>query len=223
MHLLIVEDDTTLCVFLEEILQRDGYRTTIKTTGTAALEALHNDSFDALILDRMLPEMDGLQVLKQLRREGLTLPVLLLTALGTPNDKVEGLDAGADDYLAKPFDAEELCARLRALIRSRNGKYTTSLRFGDVTLDNNTRILVGPKGQCELSGREADLLDFFLKNPNRVLPRALILERIWGTESEVEEGNLNNYVFFVRRRLRQVESKVEIQTIRGLGYRVCQC
>lgn len=90
MHLLIVEDDTTLCVFLEEILQRDGYRTTIKTTGTAALEALHNDSFDALILDRMLPEMDGLQVLKQLRREGLTLPVLLLTALGTPNDKVEG-------------------------------------------------------------------------------------------------------------------------------------
>lgn len=223
MHLLIVEDDAALCEFLREILQRDGFTVTVAATGPKALNALHSTCFDAMVLDRMLPGLDGLCVLRQLRQEGLTLPVLLLTALGTPGDKVEGLDAGADDYLAKPFDAAELCARLRALLRSKSGGYSSLLRFADAALDLRTRILSGPAGQCELSGREAALLAFLLKNPGQVLPRGMILERIWGSDSEVEEGNLNNYIFFVRRRLRQAGSRVEIQTVRGLGYRVCQC
>lgn len=223
MKLLLVEDDSSLCEFMEQMLLADGYAVTICQDGLSGLEMLQEQNFDALILDRMLPGMDGLRLLKSIRENGYTLPVLMLTALGDPADKVEGLDAGADDYLAKPFDANELKARLRALLRSRTGGYSSALRFGDVSLDVDTRILNGPKGSCELSGREAALATLFLRNIGQILTRDLILERIWGIDSEVEEGNLNNYIFFVRRRLRQVGSQMQIKTVRGLGYRAEGC
>lgn len=223
MKLLLIEDDAALCEFLEQMLLLDGYAVTVCQNGRLGLQVLQEQDFDALILDRMLPGMDGLDLLKQIRQKGYTLPVLMLTALGAPADKVEGLDAGADDYLAKPFDAEELKARLRALLRSRTGGYSTALRLGDASLDVDARILSGPSGSCEVSGRESALMAFFFQNAGQILPRSLILERIWGIDSEVEEGNLNNYIFFIRRRLRQVGSKVQIKTVRGLGYRAEQC
>lgn len=223
MKLILIEDDVALCEFLEQILLADGYAVTVCQNPLAGLAMLEEQSFDALILDRMLPGMDGLELLKRIRRKGYTLPVLMLTALGAAADKVEGLDAGADDYLAKPFDAAELKARLRALLRSRSGGYSTALRFADASLDMESRVLTGPQGSCELSGRESALMAFFFQNSGQILPRTLILERIWGADSEVEEGNLNNYIFFVRRRLRQVGSGVQIKTVRGLGYRAEEC
>lgn len=223
MKLLLIEDDTALCEFLEHLLCSDGYSVTVCQDGYEGLTKLEENLFDALILDRMLPGMDGMQILRTIRQKGHTLPVLMLTALGSTADKVEGLDAGADDYLAKPFDAGELRARLRALLRGRSKGYSESLRLGDASLDASSRILTGPKGNCELSGREAALMAFLLKNAGQILPRSLILDRIWGAESEVEEGNLNNYIFFIRRRLRQVGSSVQIATVRGLGYRAEEC
>ena len=223
MKLLLIEDDAALCEFLGRILLADGWQVTVAATGPAGLDAARADTFDAVILDRMLPGLDGLAVLRRLRSEGFAAPVLLLTALGSAGDKVEGLDAGADDYLAKPFDPDEHRARIRALLRQRSGDYGAPVRLGDLSLDTGARTLTGPAGQCEVSGREGALLEFLLKNPGQLLPRGLLLDRIWGTDSEVEEGNLNNYIFFVRRRLRQVGSRVEIQTVRGLGYRVCPC
>lgn len=223
MQILLVEDDHILCEFLEQLLHQDGHRVTVSTSGPAGLEALRAGAFDMMILDRMLPGLDGLRLLQQARREGFTLPVLMLTALGAPADKVEGLDAGADDYLAKPFDAAELLARLRALARSRSGGYGVLVRCGDAALDAGARLLTGPAGRCEVSGREAALLAFLFRNAGQVLPRELLLDRVWGADSEVEEGNLNNYIFFARRRLLQVGSRLQIQTVRGLGYRVWEC
>lgn len=223
MRLLLIEDDKTLCEFLERLLCADGHSVTAAHTGPDGLESLRESEFDAVILDRMLPGLDGLRLLKAMRGEGFTLPVLMLTALGASADKVEGLDAGADDYLAKPFDPAELTARLRALARSRNAEYGALTRFGDASLDMGARTLAGPGGQCEVSGREAALLAFLFRNPNQVLSRQLLLERVWGGDSDVEEGNLNNYIFFVRRRLSQVGSRVQVATVRGLGYRVCEC
>lgn len=215
MQILLVEDDRILCEFLEQLLRRDGHCVTISATGLAGLEALRTGEFDLMILDRMLPELDGMRLLQQVRGEGFTLPVLMLTALGTPADKVEGLDAGADDYLAKPFDAAELLARLRALARSRSGGYGVIVRCGDVALDAAARLLTGPVGGCEVSGRESALLAFLFRNAGQVLPRELLLDRVWGADSEVEEGNLNNYIFFARRRLLQVAAVCRFKRYAG--------
>lgn len=223
MQLLLIEDDRALCEFLVPLLRTHGHSVTAAHTGPDGLAALREGEFDGVILDRMLPGLDGLTLLHTLRAEGFALPVLMLTALGAPGDKVEGLDAGADDYLAKPFDASELLARLRALARGRSGGYGAVVRCGDAALDTGARVLTGPKGRCEVSGREAALLAFLFRNAGQVLPRALLLDRVWGADSEVEEGNLNNYIFFARRRLAQVGSRVQIQTVRGLGYRAGEC
>ena len=223
MQLLLIEDDRALCEFLVPLLRTHGHSVTAAHTGPDGLAALREGEFDGVILDRMLPGLDGLTLLHTLRAEGFTLPVLMLTALGAPGDKVEGLDAGGDDYLAKPFDASELLARLRALARGRSGGYGAVVRCGDAALDTGARVLTGPKGRCEVSGREAALLAFLFRNAGQVLPRALLLDRVWGADSEVEEGNLNNYIFFARRRLQQVGSRVQIQTVRGLGYRAGEC
>ncbi len=223
MQLLLIEDDRALCEFLVPLLRTHGHSVTAAHTGPDGLAALREGEFDGVILDRMLPGLDGLTLLHTLRAEGFALPVLMLTALGAPGDKVEGLDAGADDYLAKPFDASELLARLRALARGRSGGYGAVVRCGDAALDTGARVLTGPKGRCEVSGREAALLAFLFRNAGQVLPRALLLDRVWGADSEVEEGNLNNYIFFARRRLQQVCSRLQIQSVRGLGYRAGEC
>lgn len=165
--------------------------------------------------------MDGLDVLRQARGAGVRTPVLMLTALDAVGDRVAGLDAGADDYLAKPFAAEELLARVRALgRRPAEWEGGTALRRGDVELRVQDRLLTGPAGAHTLSQRECALLELFLRNPGVTLPRERILLNVWGPDSDVESGNIDNYIHLVRRRLRLVGSRMELVTRRGAGYRL---
>lgn len=166
----------------------------------------------------MLPGLDGLSVLRQARGAGVRTPVLVLTALDAVGDRVEGLDAGADDYLAKPFAAEELLARVRALSRRPTEWEQAVFRRGDVELRLPDRLLTGPAGSHTISRRECALLDLFLRNPGITLPRERILLNVWGPDSDVESGNIDNYIHLVRRRLRLVGSRMELTTRRGAGY-----
>ncbi len=176
---------------------------------------------DLILLDRMLPSMDGITVLKTLRKEKISTPVLFLTALGELQDKVTGLDCGADDYMVKPFAFEELLARIRCLQRRpRKWESSALLSLGDVAYDTDQKKLSCGEKACSLSKKEGDLLEVFLRNPGQILPRQTLLSRVWGPETEVEDGNLDNYIYFLRRRLRSVKSQLELKSIRGIGYQL---
>ncbi|WP_054743949.1 response regulator transcription factor [Cellulosilyticum ruminicola] len=219
MRILLIEDDEKLCESLVFYLNGEGYATDTCHDGLDTLSFIKQCDYDLIILDRMLPSLDGLNVLRQIRSKEITTPVLMLTALSDIDNKVEGLDAGADDYLGKPFATQELLARIRALgRRPAQLKNIKQLTVSDVTLDLNTFILTGPSHNCSLSKREAALLEIFLNNMNTLLPRHTILSRVWGPYSPVEDGNLDNYIHFLRRRLKTVGSTLKISTTRGVGY-----
>ena len=174
---------------------------------------------DLIILDRMLPSMDGVSVLKEARRNHVGTPVIFLTALGELDDKILGLNCGADDYMIKPFAFDELLARIRCIFR-RPGKWEDSaaLSLGDIVYDpENKRLIKGVK-ECTLSKREGSLLEFFMRNQGQTLPRMVILNRVWGMDCDVEDGNLDNYIHFLRRRLKAVGSTLTLKTVRGVGY-----
>lgn len=219
MRLLLVEDEAALRAALCDTLTAAGYAVDACADGTAALDAITTGAYDLVLLDRMLPGLDGIEVLKSARAAGVRAPVLLLTALDAVGDRVTGLDAGADDYLPKPFATQELLARIRALTR-RPPELTAgpALTCGDVTLDETRHQLTGPAGRCELSARECALLALLLRNAGQILPRDTLLLRVWGPDSEVESGNLDNYIHLVRRRLTLAGSKLRVRTVRGLGY-----
>ena len=203
MRILIIEDDKDLAQLTKLALEKENFTVDICLDGAEGLYYMQENMYDLVLLDRMLPSMDGTQVLKEARQSNISTPVIFLTALGELQDKVNGLNCGADDYMVKPFAFEELLARIHSIMR-RPGKW-------------------GAK-ECTLSGRESALLEVFLRNPGQVLPRNLLLSRVWGMESDVEEGNLDNYIHFLRRRLKSVESTLVLKTIRGIGYQleVCQ-
>lgn len=219
MRILCIEDDLELAKGMNFHLKLEGYDVDCCFNGLDGLELIKSHSFDLVILDRMLPQLDGISVLTQLRTLGLTTPVILVTALDGIGDRVKGLDAGADDYLVKPFAIDELLARVRALSR-RPSQITNTrhLKLGDVTLDLLGLSLFGPKRACSLSKREATLIEIFIKNPNEPLSRSLILSKVWGPDTEVEDGNIDNYIYFIRRRLTTVGSQLHIKTIRSIGY-----
>lgn len=218
MRILLVEDEKNLREALRDTLSAAGYTVECCANGLDALDALCEGGCDLALLDRMLPGLDGLSVLRQARGAGVCTPVLVLTALDAVGDRVEGLDAGADDYLAKPFAAEELLARVRALSRRPAEWEQAVFRRGDVELRLQDRLLTGPAGSHTLSRRECALLDLFLRNPGVTLPRERILLNVWGPDSDVESGNIDNYIHLVRRRLRLVGSRMELTTRRGAGY-----
>ena len=221
MRILIVEDDAPLAQGLAFHLKHAGFAADVCEDGLGGLEAASQGQYELILLDRMLPGMDGLDVLRQARGAGVRTPVLMLTALDAVGDRVAGLDAGADDYLAKPFAAEELLARVRALgRRPAEWEGDTALRRGDVELRVQDRLLTGPAGAHTLSQRECALLELFLRNPGVILPRERILLNVWGPDSDVESGNIDNYIHLVRRRLRLVGSRMELVTRRGAGYRL---
>lgn len=221
MRILLVEDEKDLREALRDTLAACGYTVECCANGPDGLDALCSGDCDLALLDRMLPGMDGLDVLRQARGAGVRTPVLMLTALDAVGDRVAGLDAGADDYLAKPFAAEELLARVRALgRRPAEWEGGTALRRGDVELRVQDRLLTGPAGAHTLSQRECALLELFLRNPGVTLPRERILLNVWGPDSDVESGNIDNYIHLVRRRLRLVGSRMELVTRRGAGYRL---
>lgn len=217
MRILFIEDDTALCAALAPALAGLG-KADFCHTGPEGLSLLVSGGYDLCILDRLLPGLDGLTLLRAARAQGVTTPVLLLTALAGAGDTVDGLDAGADDYLAKPFDTAVLLARLRALLRRSGG--TAALTAGDLRLDTGELTLIGPAGSAVLSRKECDLLEALLRAPGRLQARSVLLARVWGPLAEVEEANLDCYIHFVRRRLAGVGSRARVVTVRGSGYRL---
>lgn len=219
MKILLVEDDQNLCDTIKYQLEQELHEVDICHDGWDGLDLALQDAYDLLLLDRMLPTMNGLLVLKKVRARGISTPVILITALGELYDRIEGLDAGADDYIVKPFAFEELMARIRSLGR-RTGKWESDdiIKYGDITYDTSMRSLCGPGGSIQLSGREGRLLEVFLREPGQALRRLVILSRVWGADAEVEEGNLDTYVHFLRKRLNHVNSSLSLKTVRGMGY-----
>ena len=221
MRILLIEDDEALCRVLQPTLQAAGFASDCCHNGSDGLELLKSGYYDACILDRMLPELDGLILLKSARADGVTIPVLMLTALGQVGDRVDGLDAGADDYLAKPFDNRELLARLRALVRRPADLNEAAHRIscGDLILDTSQLTLTGPSSTVTLSRRECDLLAVFCRAPDLIRTRAVLLGSVWGSAAEIEDCSLDSYISFVRRRLIAVGSRAVLRTVRGVGYR----
>lgn len=221
MRILMIEDDKDLCKNISLSLQKSGYETDCCHTGADGLFLARNHPYDAIILDRMLPETDGMTVLESLRRQNISTPIILATALDGLHDRIDGLDAGADDYLVKPFAVEELMARLRAVTRrTANLIHSKKLTLSGLSLDPEQRLLEYQTVSFTLSKRESALLEFFLRNPRQTLPRSRILSYVWGSCSEVEDGNLDNYIHFLRRRLKATGAPVCLITVHGVGYRL---
>lgn len=222
MNILMIEDDKELCEAVSFRLEQEGFSVTACHDGEEGLYYMQESPFDLVILDRMLPHMNRIEVLKEARSRQIRTPVLMLTALGELNDRLAGLNGGADDYMVKPFAFEELLARIRCLLR-RPAVYQDSVKsisLGDVSFVPETRTLSSREKTCTLSSREGELMEVFLRNPGQTLPRQLLLSRVWGLEADVEEGNLDNYIHFLRRRLKTVESTLQIRTVRGIGYQL---
>jgi two-component system, OmpR family, response regulator MprA len=221
-RLLIVEDDPAISSMLRRGLSFEGYSVTIVTTGPDALDNLRNEVPDLIVLDVMLPGMNGIEVCRRIRAAGEDVPILMLTARDEVTDRVAGLDAGADDYLIKPFAFEELVARLRALLRRGDIRgdepQGTTFTFDDLTLDTGTRFAYRGGRRIELTTREFDLLLLFLHHPNQVLTRDTIMERVWGNDFPGESNVLEVYMSNLRRHLEAGGEPRLIQTIRGAGY-----
>lgn len=219
MKILLIEDDKNLCEMLRFQLEKEHHEVTICNNGRDGLDLFLQDAYDLVLLDRMLPTMNGLLILQKARRSGISTPVIIITALGELYDRVEGLDCGADDYLVKPFAYEELAARIRSIGR-RNHVYDDNnlFSYADLTYDSRLRELTGPDGSMQLSRREGRLLEVFLQNPDTTLQRLVLLSRVWGADAPVEESNLDTYIHFVRKRLQQIGSHATIETVRGIGY-----
>lgn len=221
MRILIVEDDEKLCDLLAYQLKGEGFSVDCCYNGGEAMLYIEQKIYDLLLLDRMLPEVDGLTILKEMRQSDLFTPVILITAMGQLQDKVEGLDTGADDYLVKPFAFRELMARIRSISRRpRRMEFEHILRSGDMVLKPDELTLLGPTGSCSLSKRECSLLEPFFEKTGHILPRNTLLLKIWGPNSEALDSNLDNYIHFLRRRIKSVGSDMKLTTVRGVGYRL---
>lgn len=223
MRVLLIEDDPELVRALKLHLSSAGFAVDDCQNGRDAAYYLANGGYNAVILDRLLPDKDGLTILKEMRASGNATPTLMLTALDTVKDRTDGLDAGADDYLVKPFAVAELISRVRALTRRPAAMLETeTLRFGKLAFDARQGALTGGGHTQTLSRKEAAVLELFFENPNRVLSRAEILARGWGGDEAVEEGNVDNYIYFLRRRLKGAGGSVSIRTVHGLGYQLVE-
>lgn len=221
MRILLVEDNIDLSNNICLSLNQAGYQTDQCFTGSEGLYYAASQIYDVIILDRMLPEMDGISLLLALRKKGILTPVILATALDGIHDRIDGLDAGADDYIVKPFDVEELMARIRAITR-RPGtlKISPKLTFAGISFNPEQHEMRYQGTAVTLSKKESALFEYFMRNTNQTLPRLLILSYIWGADSEVEDGNLDNYIYFLRRRLKSLGAPAKLTTVHGVGYRL---
>ena len=218
MRILLAEDERSLSRAVIALLQKNNYAADAVYDGEEALAYLDAGNYDAVILDIMMPRVDGLTVLRTLRERGSRIPVLLLTARSEVEDKVLGLDSGANDYLTKPFATAELLARIRAMTRSQSAQLSSRLSFGNVCLDQTTFELSAPGGSYRLARKEYQMLELLMRNPGQVIPTERFIERIWGYDSDAEYNNLAVYLSFLRRKLAFVGSTVEIKAVRGVGY-----
>jgi two-component system response regulator MprA len=219
MRILVVDDEPAVREAIDRALRLDGYRTEMAGDGRAALTAIAEAPPDAVVLDVLMPELDGLEVCRRLRAAGDRTPVLVLTARDAIADRVRGLDAGADDYLVKPFALEEMLARLRALLRrARDGEEDGVLRFGDLVLDPAQYTVHRAGRPIELTRTEFTLLELFLRNPRRVMTRSVIFDRVWGYDFGPASNSLEVYVGYLRRKTEQSGESRLLHTVRGVGY-----
>lgn len=215
MRILLAEDERSLSRAVIALLEKNNS----VDDGQEALEYLEAGNYDALILDLMMPKMDGLTVLRTLREQGNPIPVLILTAKSEVDDKVLGLDTGANDYLTKPFSTQELMARIRAMTRSQTGGQVTSrLTFGNITLDQATFELSSPAGSFRLANKEFQMMEMLMRNPRQIIPTERFLERIWGYDSEVELSVVWVYISYLRKKLSALRSNIQIKVTRNAGY-----
>lgn len=220
MRILLVEDERRMAQALCEILRLEKYDVDHYDNGADGLTAIESNIYDVVILDVMLPGMNGYEVVRKARLKGITTPILMLTAKAELDDKVEGLDSGADDYLTKPFMTKELLARLRALSRRMQNSADGMLGYGDIALDTNTLTLsCTANGQSvRLSEKEYKILEYLIANSSQILTREQLAIKIWGFESDAEYNNVEVYISFTRRKLTFVGAKTEIKAVRGVGY-----
>lgn len=219
MRLLLIEDEIHLAEAISQILKKNNYTVDMVHDGEAGYDYGMSNIYDMILLDIMLPKMNGIEVLKALRKAGVTIPILMLTAKGEIGDRVTGLDSGADDYLPKPFATEELLARIRALFR-RKGDIQTSIEMaiGDITLNPSTLILAKDSHVIKLTLKESELLEYLILRKGLIASKELIIDKLWGYDSEAEHNNVEVYISFLRKKLSFLKSNVSITTTRGVGY-----
>lgn len=221
MRILIIEDDEQLLEVLKLQLEHNGFQTDCISNGMDGIHYALQNIYDVIILDRMLPVIDGLTVLKLLRKNQIHTPVILATAIDSVPERIAGLDCGADDYIVKPYDIGELLARIRALQRRPLSLGNIDfLTYGDLSFHPESHKLSCHNREIQLSPRESVLIEYFLKNPDQTLARQLIYTRVWGPDGEVEDGNLDTYIYYLRKHFRTLNSGVQITTVHGTGYRL---
>ena len=218
MRLLVVEDEKKVSSFIKKGLEEEGYAVDAAHDGEEGLYMALDNVHDLIILDIQLPKMDGLQVLQEIRKQKVKTPVLLLTVRATIEDKVLGLDSGADDYLTKPFVFQEFVARIRALLRRRVEVDPAVLQVADLSLDPSRRIVIRGKEKIDLSPREFSLLDYFMRNPGRVLTRTMITEHVWDYDFDTDTNVIDVYVNYLRKKIDAGRMPKLIHTVRGVGY-----
>jgi len=219
MNVLIVEDDASVARFVKQAASEAGYAAQVEGDGLQALQTAQAMNFDLILLDVMLPGLNGFEVCRRLRAAGVASLILIITARDTTEDKVEGLDAGADDYIAKPFKVVELLARMRALLR-RGASSSTVLQVADLTLDPATRQAARGGKAIPLSATEYSLLEYMMRHPNRVLPRSTILDHVWQYDFGGSDNVLDVYIMYLRNKIDKGQERRLIHTVRGVGFRL---
>ena len=218
MRLLLAEDEEALSKALVTILKHNNYAVDAVFDGQQALDYLECGIYDGLILDLMMPKVDGITVLKTIRRKGNKIPVLILTAKSEVDDKVSGLDCGADDYLTKPFVTKELLARIRAMTRRQSDLQDNALVYGDLRLDRTSFELISQKGKLLLTAKEFQIMEMFMMNPKCISSAEQLMDRVWGLESETEISVVWTYISYLRKKLKTLDSSVTIRAVRNVGY-----
>ena len=222
MQILIVEDDVRLAAAVAKILEENNYVVDVVHDGQSGLDWALSGMYDVIILDVMLPKMDGFEVAKQLRRKSIDTPLLMLTARAQIPDKIEGLDSGADDYMTKPFSPAELLAHLRALTRRQGQVVFETREFGDLKLNLESHDLSCNEKSINLSFKEFSIVSILMANKNQIVSKETLIAKVWGVESTAVDNNVEAYVSFVRKKLKHLGSKVQIETIRKVGYRLIE-
>ena len=220
MNILLVEDEISLSNAVKKILEQHGFIVDAVYDGQSAVDYATGMDYGLIILDVMLPKLDGFEVLRILRRDGINAPILMLTARSTVPDKVTGLNSGADDYMTKPFDTEELLARVGALTRRTGEVIVETVSYEDLTLGIKSALLSCGEQSVQLSRKEFEVLKIFMYNPSMTVTKDMLISNVWGIESEATDNNVEVYISFIRKKLKYLKSRVTIHTIQKIGYRL---
>ncbi|BDR55936.1 response regulator transcription factor [Xylocopilactobacillus apis] len=218
MRILIIEDEAAIADAVAEVLKRNSYLVDVVYDGEDGRDCALSAIYDLIILDIMLPKIDGIEILKEIRKNKISVPIIMLTAKGQTEDKIVGLDSGADDYITKPFHVDELLARIRAIERRPQSLEVQGLHFGDLTFNPHTHELNCQENEVTLSPKEAKVIEVLIRNKTIATSKELLIEKIWGYDSDAVDNNVEIQMYFLRKKLKSLKSTVSIKTIRGSGY-----